>query len=282
MRDTAIGYTGQRRSGVSGYYLLGNGYRGFNPVLKRFAGQDSQSPFGEGGEHGFAYCGGNPVNKSDPSGHGPLIDFIVALAIHGARVASPDIAAMEAQSAIAIAIAGREVGVSVRISEEGVAVAEGPQTGGVMTANDAILLMDEMYSDTLRENGMQFLGRAPLRRGESLLFHARNATDNKRFLARLGPIKDRQGHTKGFGFTLYTRDARGKLVEHGGLRRVGNDYLELKETQLRDRFARRYNPPGYEAPPSFESLDLPPSYDESADHWGPRQAIAEIREVTRL
>lgn len=69
MRDTAIGYTGQRRSGVSGHYLLGNGYRGFNPVLKRFAGQDSLSPFGVGGEHGFAYCGGNPVNNTDPSGH---------------------------------------------------------------------------------------------------------------------------------------------------------------------------------------------------------------------
>ncbi|MBF0035828.1 hypothetical protein HAX39_25090 [Citrobacter freundii] len=69
MRDTTISYIGQRRSGVSGHYLLGNGYRGFNPVLKRFAGQDSLSPFGAGGEHGFAYCEGNPVNRTDPSGH---------------------------------------------------------------------------------------------------------------------------------------------------------------------------------------------------------------------
>lgn len=69
MRDMTMGYTGQRRSGVSGHYLLGNGYRGFNPVLKRFAGQDSMSPFGAGGKHGFAYCGGNPTNRTDPSGH---------------------------------------------------------------------------------------------------------------------------------------------------------------------------------------------------------------------
>ena len=64
-----IGYTGQRRSQVSGCYQLGNGYRGVNPVLKRFAGQDSLSPFGAGEAHGFAYCGCNPVNRTDPSGH---------------------------------------------------------------------------------------------------------------------------------------------------------------------------------------------------------------------
>ena len=69
MTMSSIGYIGQRRSSISGHYLLGNGYRGFNPVLKRFAGQDNMSPFGAGGEHGVAYCGGNPVNQSDPSGH---------------------------------------------------------------------------------------------------------------------------------------------------------------------------------------------------------------------
>ncbi len=49
MKDIPLQYAGQRRSSVSGHYLLGNGYRGFNPILKRFAGQDSYSPFGAGG-----------------------------------------------------------------------------------------------------------------------------------------------------------------------------------------------------------------------------------------
>ncbi|MCO8263469.1 RHS repeat-associated core domain-containing protein [Pseudomonas asiatica] len=52
-------------------YLLGNGYRAFNPVLMCFQSPDSQSPFGAGGLNCYAYCAGDPVNFSDPSGHMP-------------------------------------------------------------------------------------------------------------------------------------------------------------------------------------------------------------------
>ncbi len=40
------GYTGQRLDPVTGHYLLGNGYRAYNPVLMRFNSPDSLSPFG--------------------------------------------------------------------------------------------------------------------------------------------------------------------------------------------------------------------------------------------
>ncbi|MFA1025864.1 hypothetical protein ALP10_01608 [Pseudomonas syringae pv. helianthi] len=65
------GFTGQRVDPVTGHYLLGNGYRAFNPVLMRFNSPDSLSPFGEGGLNAYAYCGGDPVNGADPSGHVP-------------------------------------------------------------------------------------------------------------------------------------------------------------------------------------------------------------------
>ncbi|KPY85893.1 RHS repeat-associated core domain-containing protein [Pseudomonas syringae pv. tagetis] len=65
------GFTGQRVDPVTGHYLLGNGYRAFNPVLMRFNSPDSLSPFGEGGLNAYAYCGGDPVNGADPSGHMP-------------------------------------------------------------------------------------------------------------------------------------------------------------------------------------------------------------------
>jgi RHS repeat-associated protein len=63
------GFTGQRVDPVTGHYLLGNGYRAFNPVLMRFNSPDSLSPFGEGGLNAYAYCEGDPVNRVDSSGH---------------------------------------------------------------------------------------------------------------------------------------------------------------------------------------------------------------------
>ncbi|CAI8781917.1 F-box domain-containing protein [Pseudomonas sp. IT-P258] len=64
-----LGFNGERPDPVTGCYLLGNGYRAFNPVLMRFNSPDSWSPFGEGGLNGYAYCVGDPVNQVDPTGH---------------------------------------------------------------------------------------------------------------------------------------------------------------------------------------------------------------------
>ncbi|MDN4546484.1 RHS repeat-associated core domain-containing protein [Pseudomonas sp. C32] len=64
-----LGFNGERPDPVTGCYLLGNGYRAFNPVLMRFNSSDSWSPFGEGGLNGYAYCVGDPVNRKDQTGH---------------------------------------------------------------------------------------------------------------------------------------------------------------------------------------------------------------------
>jgi len=53
----------------TGWYLLGNGYRAYNPSLMRFHSPDSLSPFGAGGLNCYMYCAGNPIAFSDPSGH---------------------------------------------------------------------------------------------------------------------------------------------------------------------------------------------------------------------
>ncbi|WP_256577991.1 RHS repeat-associated core domain-containing protein [Pseudomonas sp. Irchel s3h17] len=67
-----LGFNGEQPDPVTGHYLLGNGYRAFNPVLMRFNSPDSWSPFGKGGLNGYAYCVGDPVNIEDPSGHMPF------------------------------------------------------------------------------------------------------------------------------------------------------------------------------------------------------------------
>ncbi|MCX7079763.1 MAG: RHS repeat-associated core domain-containing protein [Pseudomonas sp.] len=66
--SSLLGFNGERPDPVTGHYLLGNGHRAFNPVLMRFNSPDRLSPFGRGGLNPYAYCLGDPVNRSDPSG----------------------------------------------------------------------------------------------------------------------------------------------------------------------------------------------------------------------
>lgn len=65
----ALSFNGERPDFVTGHYHLGKGYRAYNPVLMRFNGPDSLSPFAQGGLNAYAYCQGDPVNFTDPSGH---------------------------------------------------------------------------------------------------------------------------------------------------------------------------------------------------------------------
>lgn len=67
--SSVLRFSGQRKEPATGHYLLGNGYRAFNPVLMRFLSPDSLSPMGAGGLNCYAYCAGDPVNNVDPSGH---------------------------------------------------------------------------------------------------------------------------------------------------------------------------------------------------------------------
>ncbi|MNP02920.1 hypothetical protein D3C76_947860 [compost metagenome] len=63
-----LGFNGERRDRVTGWYLLG-GYRAFNPFLMRFISPDSLSPFGKGGLNSYVYCLGDPLNRRDSNGH---------------------------------------------------------------------------------------------------------------------------------------------------------------------------------------------------------------------
>ncbi|CAI8839500.1 RHS repeat-associated core domain protein-containing protein [Pseudomonas sp. IT-P12] len=73
-----LGFNGERPDPVTGLYLLGNGYRAFNPALMRFNSpdRDSFSPFGRGGLNPYCYCLGDPINFMDKNGHNPTMKII--------------------------------------------------------------------------------------------------------------------------------------------------------------------------------------------------------------
>lgn len=67
--ESDLGFNGEALDPATGWYLLGNGYRAYNPVMMRFHSPDSLSPFDSGGLNYYAYCQGNPVTFRDPTGH---------------------------------------------------------------------------------------------------------------------------------------------------------------------------------------------------------------------
>ncbi|MCL6705190.1 RHS repeat-associated core domain-containing protein [Pseudomonas sp. T1.Ur] len=83
-----LGFNGERPDPVTGHYLLGNGYRAFNPVLMRFNSPDSLSPFGKGGLNAYSYCVGDPINRQDPTGHFSFFRWLRRLMPKAARSTS--------------------------------------------------------------------------------------------------------------------------------------------------------------------------------------------------
>lgn len=64
-----LGFNGELCERKIGWYLLGNGYRAYNPTLMRFHSPDSWSPFRKGGVNAYMYCAGDPRSFTDPTGH---------------------------------------------------------------------------------------------------------------------------------------------------------------------------------------------------------------------
>jgi len=85
-----LGFNGERRETIPGWYFLGNGYRVYNPRLMRFHSPDNMSPFGKGGLNAYMYCGGEPIMRSDPTGHAfGLLALFKSRMTHATIAAAP-------------------------------------------------------------------------------------------------------------------------------------------------------------------------------------------------
>lgn len=141
---TLPGYNGERVDLVSGSYHLGNGYRAYNPVLMRFNSPDSLSPFGEGGINPYAYCAGDPVNHTDPTGHlswqsilgivTGVIGIALAVVTAGASIAAAGgvMAALSATSTTTLVLGGISVASDVIGIVSGALEEVDPETSAVL------------------------------------------------------------------------------------------------------------------------------------------------------
>lgn len=68
VHKSLLRYNGERLDSLINGYFLGNGARFFSVVRPGFLSYDSLSPFGSGGINGYSYCGGDPINHTDPTG----------------------------------------------------------------------------------------------------------------------------------------------------------------------------------------------------------------------
>lgn len=144
---SALGFAGERLDPVSGSYHLGNGYRAYNPVLMRFNVPDSWSPFGAGGLNPYAYCVGDPINRTDPSGHlswqawlgiGLGIVGIVATAVTFGAAAAPLLATEGVMAAAASGVSAVGVIGGLGLVADVTAIASGALESASPVASSAL------------------------------------------------------------------------------------------------------------------------------------------------
>ena len=129
------GFNGELREATTGWYLLGQGYRAYNPALMRFHSPDSLSPFDDGGLNAYAYCVGDPVNYLDPDGHIPWwVGLVagVAATVLTAGIAAPVTAALGVSAATAGAVAA----VATKVSIAATVISVGSAAGSAMTKGE--------------------------------------------------------------------------------------------------------------------------------------------------
>ncbi|EEM2503387.1 TPA: RHS repeat-associated core domain-containing protein [Salmonella enterica subsp. indica] len=203
------GFNGERQDPLSGVTHLGNGYRAYSPALRRFTCPDSASPFGIGGINPYVYCDHDPINKTDPSGHGPitwLIRKIITLAVR------LGIASAETADSMASGL------VTAGTVETGTALATQIATGvaqPIARARGNTVAASKLGWVTL---GMGMAGGLGLGEGD---------------IGRT--LKQLRGAAKSYRFTKEASSEVSTLFEaEGGFKKIGDDVAEVQESLMEE------------------------------------------------
>lgn len=192
-----IRYRGYYYDAETGLYYLQSRY--YDTTTRRFLNADEILGTNAGAAYNlFAYCGNNPVNMSDPTGHWPKLSKVLAV-VAAAAVAVAAVAVIVATggaAAPAVAIAGGGF-ISAGVAGTAASVATAAlATAGVSAAAAAVVSVVERtnYQDPIRNqsvyvmrnkitNEVQYIGRTnnPTRRQKE---HERDPSKDN-----LGPLE---------------------------------------------------------------------------------------------
>ncbi|GLA52288.1 hypothetical protein AnigIFM63604_009137 [Aspergillus niger] len=192
---SSIGFNGQWRDPITGWYHSGNGYRVYNPVLMRYHVPDPGSPFGTGEVNAYAYCLGDPINRVDPSGQWSFFGLF--------SFSWKDVITTVASVVVSVAVGVLTAGASVAI-EIGVGIAAGVATS---VAAGAVGDLVEGRLPTWKSVGIDalsgliggVLGEAG---GRAIASGLKFATNFKSFIGRAGSYTVNEVTKTGFKTTL--------------------------------------------------------------------------------
>ncbi|WP_312320963.1 RHS repeat-associated core domain-containing protein [Stenotrophomonas sp.] len=185
--ETEPAFNGELLDAASGCYLLGAvHHRPYSPRLGIFLAADGLSPFGAGGLNSYAYCAGDPVNRSDPTGHfWKWIVVAVGIAVGVAAVAVTFGAASKAVAALAT------VGISA-LTKSAVGAIASTTLGVAAVGAEVGAIAAEVAGDTKTASILGFVGLALgiVAAGPAIAKAAtKGAAKFSRFSQRLGSVR---------------------------------------------------------------------------------------------
>jgi len=159
----APGFNGEHLDAGSGCYLMGAGHhRPYSPSLGMFLAPDRASPFGVGGLNTLAYCAGDPINRSDPSGH--FWKWIVA----GVGVALGVVAVVASFGAASAAVSAVALGGFAALTKSGAAAIAATTLGALSVGLEVAAIKAQTAGDEKTANllgwvglGLGIVGAAP-------------------------------------------------------------------------------------------------------------------------